>query len=214
MLLSIMLRQAKRSRRLGRGGYWSVLPCAGAIAEICVPALMACTPTAQRCAAYQQGSLSHKLCAHLPAGVHKRPSSPTSVFRASAGGPALLPSLACVLRTRQPGCFLLAYWVRALWQAHVDRKPAPVPLPRSPEAPDAPPSGVEWMDHDLKLGAGPESPTSSYFVEDVRPKVCLPEAGRQCMNVLLISVCIAGLLMPCGVCSACVSGEWCSKKGF
>ena len=75
--------------------------------------------------------------------------------------------------------FQVADCVRALWQARVDRKPAPVPLPGSPEAPDAPPSGVEWMEHELKLGAGPESPTSSYFVEDVRPKVCLPESGRQ-----------------------------------
>lgn len=62
---------------------------------------------------------------------------------------------------------------------------APLQLPGWPGALEAPPSGVEWMEHELKLGAGPESPTSSYFVEDVRPKVCLPEAGRQCIILLL-----------------------------
>ena len=52
----------------------------------------------------------------------------------------------------------------ARWQAVV-------PLPGSPEKPEAPPVGTEWMEHELKLDAGPLSPSSINVADEIQPKV-------------------------------------------
>ncbi|KAK9832081.1 hypothetical protein WJX81_005082 [Elliptochloris bilobata] len=73
-------------------------------------------------------------------------------------------------------------------EARVDRKPAPVPLPGSPAQPGGPSSGTDWMEHELKAQAEPESPKNSYVVEDVKPKGIKKDKVKRGKKVLEIDV--------------------------